>query len=396
MKTATKILAVVFIFAIFTSAIPVSAANPNEKCSVVVNEQKVEWKLRPFLAYGPLGDVRIMIPMRDLFTTLGYTVTYDSKTSCSVFTAHKNSNYTSFYADLKTGQILKESEKAKKNEMNSAYFINDSLYIVADDDFSLNKIAKEFLNNSTIKISYEYVYTKNEDYILSYKGYFPIKNNLSSLTIEIIEKYPDHPFTGEKYTKYNTGKWIPGSEVKKNFREITLEGLWDGFDNLHFYTGKGERNELTGKGRWNSTAYAIAWELMDSMAEEVNKIRKKDGLSELKIDHSLCFVSVGAKDLKIDSVFDNSIHNLETNKAAHTYSGKTKMAECLASVRLNGEQINQKYDNSTSVISRNTVNAWYNSVKGHKEIIMGAKYKTMGILVVITNTGTGDVYAVFK
>ena len=74
------------------------------------------------------------------------------------------------------------------------------------------------------------------------------------------------------------------------------------------------------------------------------------------------------------------------------------MAECLASMRLNGEEIifKQKYDNSTTVITRNTVDAWYKSTKGHKEIIMGKKYTTMGILVVITNTGTGDVYAVFK
>jgi len=134
------------------------------------------------------------------------------------------------------------------------------------------------------------------------------------------------------------------------------------------------------------------------MADEINSLRKQNGLSELTVDNSLCFISVGASNPKVDSVFDNAIHNFETNKAAHTYSGKTKMAECLASVRLNGEEIifKQLYDNSTEVVARNTVGAWYKSTKGHKDIIMGTKYTTMGILVVITNTGTGDAYTVFK
>ena len=208
----------------------------------------------------------------------------------------------------------------------------------------------------------------------------------------------DHPYTGEQYTKYNTGDWVSGEEVKRGLHEVTLRSLWDGFDSLRFYTGKGERNELTGNGRWNSTAYAIAWELMDAMADEINRIRRENGLAELGVDHSVCFVSVGAADKKVDSVFDNAIHNFETNRAAHTYNRKTKMAECIASVRLNGEQIvfNPKYDKSTSVVAKNTVNAWYRSKKGHKEIMMGTKYKTVGILVVITNTGTGNAYALFK
>jgi len=398
-NTLKQIVLYTMIMTILVSAMsPVLAANPVEKCKITLNGQTAEWNLRPFLAYGPLGDVKIMIPMRDLFTSLGYTVSYDAQLNRSAFTADKNSPYTSFYIDVKTGQILKEGEEIKKGAINSTYLINNSLYVAANDYFSLDKIAELFLNGSAIEIAYDYVYIPNEDFITDYTHFFTVKNNITSLTIEISNPNPDHPFIGEQYTKYNTGEWIPGTEAKRNFNEVTLRSLWDGFDDLRFYTGKGERNELTGKGRWNSGMYAIAWELMDGIAEEINKVRKQNGLSELAVDHSVCFISVGAKDPKVDSVFDNAIHNLENNKAAHTYNGKTKFAECLASVRLNGEQIvfNQKYDNSTAVIARNTVNAWHTSSRGHKEIIMGAKYTTMGILVVITNTGTGDAYAVFK
>ena len=399
MKHLFKRLALfVIITAVLLSvANPVLASNQNEKCLVTVNGNNVTWKLEPFLAYGPQGNIIILIPMRDLFTTLNYTVTYDAKSSRSIFKADNKSDYSSFYVDLKTGQVVKEGEEIKKGDLNCVYLINDSLY-AANNSSGLDKIAKTFLNDSTVKIDYDYVYTPHEDYILNYKSYFPVRGNLASLKIEISPKYPEHPYTGSQYTKYNTGEWVSGTDVKRNFDEVTLRSLWDGFGNLHFYTGKGEKNELTGKGRWNSTAYAIAWELMDGIADEINTLRKQNGLSELDVDHSLCFISVGAKDPKVDSVFDNAIHNIENNKAAHTYSGKTKMAECLASVRLNGEEIifKQKYDNSTAVIARNTVNAWYKSTKGHKETIMGKKYTTMGILVVITNTGTGDVYAVFK
>lgn len=394
MKRLLKKLALYTVIAaiLFSVTIPVLAANPKEKCKITVNEENVNWKLEPFLAYAPQGNALILLPMKELFTTLGYTVTYDSKLNRSTFTADKNSDYVSFYVDLKTGQVLKEDEKVIKGDMNCAYLINDSLYVVANDYFSLDKIAKSFLNDSTIKIDYDYVYTTHEDFIVQYKSYFPIQSNLSSLKIEITEKYTDHPFVGEQYTKYNTGKWISGTEVKSNFNKISLSDLWDGFDNLHFYTGKGERNELTGKGTWNSTAYAISWELMDAIAEEVNKLRKQNGLSELTIDHSLCFVSVGAKDLKIDSVFDNVIHNIENNTAAHTYNDKTKMAECMAS----GIASYSEKDKTTLTIASHTANQWYKSAKGHKEIIMGKKYKTMGILVVITDTRAMETYAVFK
>ena len=397
-KKTTKILAFALILVMFAHVIPVSAANLNEKCKVTVNGQNVEWNLRPFLAYGPLGDVKIMIPMRDLFTTLGYTVTYNSKTNCSVFTAKKDSYYTSFYVDLKTGQILKEGEEVKKGETNSAYLVNDSLYVIASDYFSLDKIAKDFLNDSTVEIDYDYVYTPNEGYITDYKNYFPIKNNISSIIIKISEKYPDRPFIGEKFTKYNTGDWVSGNEVKSRFRDITLEGLWDGFDNLHFYTGKGEKNELTGR---NSRAYAISWELMDAVAAEINKLRKKDGLNELKIDHSICFVSVGAKDSKVDSVFDNAVRNLENRTTTHTYCGKTIKAECWASVFLQGEQnpITKKYDSSTAVIAKNIAKGWYESHKGHREVMMNKKYQTMGVLIIIGDAGittSSHAYAVFK
>ena len=334
--------------------------------------------------------------MRDLFTTLGYTVSYDAKSNRSIFTADKNSTYISFYIDVKTGQIVKNGEEPKKDSLYSAYLINDSLYITANDYFSLDYIAKSFLNDSTVKIDYDYVYTPNEDFITDYKNYFAIKNNLSSLTIEIVEKYPTHPFIGEQFTKYNSGEWVSGTEMKnKNFTgefsELILQELWDGFDNLRFFTGKGEQNELTGKGAWNCTAYSIAWELMDAVAVEINKLRKQNGLTELIIDNSLCFISVGAANPKVDSVFDNAIHNFETNRAAHTYSVKSRMAECLATGVLRGAE-----DNTTQAIAANIANRWYKSTKGHKEIIMSGKYTTMGILVVITDTGTGDAYAVFK
>ena len=168
--------------------------------------------------------------------------------------------------------------------------------------------------------------------------------------------------------------------------------MWKGFDNLRFYTGKGEKNELTGKGTWNSTAYAIAWDMMDAVANEVNRLRKQDGLPELNVDHSLCFISVGAKDPKVDSVFDNAIHNIEINKAAHTYLGKSIMAECIAS----GSASYNETDQTTLTIARQTANQWYRSAKGHKEIIMSKKYTTIGILVIITDTRAMKTYAVFK
>ncbi|MCL2775678.1 MAG: CAP domain-containing protein [Oscillospiraceae bacterium] len=398
MKTFIKKLALYIIVITISASItvPALAAEPTDKCKITVNTQTMEWNLEPFWAYGPQSDVTILIPMRDLFTSLGYTVSYDHKSDCSVFTANKKSAYISFYVDVKTGQIVKEGDKIKKNTENQVYLINDFLYITNDE---LKTIAKSFLTDSSVEI--DYVYNKSitgDYYIVQYSDYFPVESNLISLTMEVHVKYPDHSYVGEKYTKYNTGDWVSGADVKQNFDEITLRSLWDGFDNLRFYTGKDEKNELTGKGRWNSSAYAIAWELMDSTAEEINTLRKQNGLPDLAVDNSLCFMSVGASESEVDSVFDNAIHNIESNKAAHTYNGKTKMAECIASVRLNGEEIifKEKYDNSTAVIARNTVNAWYKSSKGHREIILGAKYKTMGILVIITDTGTGDAYAVFK
>ena len=397
-KKITKILAIALALAMLAHIIPAYAANPNEKCKITVNGQNAEWKLRPFLAYGPHGDAKIMIPMRDLFTTLGYAVTYDPKANRSVFTASKNSEYASFYVDLKTGQAVKDGEKAPKREADYVYFVNDSLYVAARDYFGLDAMAKLYLNDSAVKISYDYIYTPNEDFITDYSHYFTIKSNISSLRVEINGKGTDHPYIGEQYTKYNTGDWVSGAEVKSKFHDITLEGLWDGFDSLCFYTGKGEKNELTGK---NSKAYAISWKLMDAVAEEINKLRKKEGLQELKIDHSLCFVSVGAGDSKVDSVFDNSIHNFENRTATHTYCGKTIKAECWAAIFLHGGQdpVTKKYDSSTAEIAKNIAKRWYDSYKGHKEIILNKKYDTIGILVIIGDAGittSSHAYAVFK
>jgi len=97
MKKIIKILAAALIFVMITNVILVSAATPNDKCKVTVNGKTAEWNLRPFLAYGPLSDAKIMIPMRDLFTSLGFTVTYDAQAHRSIFTADENSSYTSFY-----------------------------------------------------------------------------------------------------------------------------------------------------------------------------------------------------------------------------------------------------------------------------------------------------------
>jgi hypothetical protein len=396
MKHLLKKLALcALITAILLSAASFMVSATVIKCTITVNGEDMNWKTEPFLAYGPHGNILIMIPIENLFTALGYKVVYVPKLNRTIYTADKDSDYISFYIDLKTGQIIKEGEKVKEGAVNQVNLINHVTYINISN---LEKMAKIFLNDPLIKIDYDYIYTPNEYYIIKYSDFFTVKSNLSSFKINISDNFPVHPFTGGQYTKYNTGEWVSGKEVKQNFDEVTLRSLWDGFDDLRFYTGKGEKNELTGKGRWNSTAYAIAWELIDAMADEINNLRKQNGLSELIVDNSLCFVSVGANNPQVDSVFDNAIHNFETNKAAHTYSGKTKMAECLASVRLNGEEIifKQLYDNSTEAVARNTVGAWYKSTKGHKDIIMSAKYTTMGILVVITNTGTGDAYAVFK
>jgi uncharacterized protein YkwD len=167
---------------------------------------------------------------------------------------------------------------------------------------------------------------------------------------------------------------------------------------LRFFTGKGEQNELTGK---NSKAYAIAWKLMDAVAEEINKLRRQNGLAELKIEHSLCFVSVGANNPKVDTVFDNAVHNLENRTAVHTYTGKTIKAECWASIFLQGEHnpVTDKYDRTTAVIAKNIAKAWYESTRGHKEIILSNKFDTMGILVIIGDVGistSSHAYAVFK
>ena len=397
MKKTIKILAVLLIIVMIAHIIPVSAAN-NNKCKVTVNGQTAEWNLRPFLAYGPLGDVKIMIPMRDLFTSLGFTVTYDAQTHRSVFTADKNSPYTSFYIDVATGQSVKAVEAVKKGEVNTAHLINSSLYVAANDYFSLDKIARLFLNDSKIELAYDYIYTPNEDFITDYAHNFTVKNNISALTLDISIPNPDQPFIGGQYTKYNTGDWVSGADVKSRFRAITLEGLWDGFDSLRFFTGKGEQNELTGR---NSRAYAISWELMDAVAAEINKLRRQNGLSELKIDHSLCFVSVGASNPKVDTVFDNAVHNLENRTATHTFTGKTIKAECWASIFLQGEYnpATKKYNSSTAVIAKNIAKGWHESTKGHKDIIMSTKYDTMGILVIIGDVGattSSHAYAVFK
>ena len=388
------------IFYVLIAAILLSSASPvfaesKVKCRITVNGESVNWKIEPFMAYGPLGNTLILIPTECLFPALGYTVIYDSKLNRSVFTAGKDSNYISFYIDIKTGQIVKEGEEIRKKGLNQVYLVNNYLYICISD---LENMAKTFLNNDMIKVDYKYVYSADENYIIKYINYFTIQYNLSSLTIKIAEKYPNRPFVGEQYTKYNTGDWVSGTEIKNNFDELTKKSIWDGFDDLRFYTGKGEQNELTGKGTWNSKSYSIAWELMDAVAEEINKLRKKDGLAELSIDHSLCFTFVGTSDPKINSVFDNAIRNIEINKAYHTYNGKTKYYECMAAGSIRGERnpVTQTYNNSTKVIAGNIVNQWYRSAKGHKEILMNKKVTTMGVLVIITDTRATDIYAVFK
>jgi uncharacterized protein YkwD len=399
MKKTTKIMTIIVMLAIIAHIMPVFAVRADLKCDVVVNGQRVEWKLQPFLAYCPHGSLRIMIPMKELFTTLGYTVTYDAKTNSSIFTADKNSSYDSFFVDLKTGQVFVEGEKMRENGLNSVYLVNNNLYLTNNGYLGLSTIAESFMNGSIVEVKHEYIHSPDEHFITLYADSFPIKENLSSLTVEIsAAKSPDRPFVGEQYTKYNTGEWVSGAKVKSKFREITLEGLWDGFDKLRFYTGKGERNELTGK---NSRAYAIAWDLMDAVADEINRIRKQNGLAELKIDNSLSFMSVGAKDLKVDSVFDNAVHNLENRTAAHTYCGRTIKAECWASIFLQGEYnpATKKYDKSTAVIAKNIAEGWYESSKGHREIMMSKKYETMGILVIIGDAGittSSHAYAVFK
>ena len=244
------------------SAVPIVSADSKVKCTITVNGENADWKTEPFLAYGPQGNVMIMMPIEQLFASIGYTVTYDSKLNRSVFTANKDADCDSFYIDIKTGQTVKEGDEIKKGALNQVYLVNDIIYVYI---FDLEKIVKSFLSGYIVDIDYKYVYSKNENYITKYNDYYTIHYNLSSLKIEIYEKYPDHPFTGGQYTKYNTGNWISGEKIKSKFREITLESLWDGFDNLRFYTGKGEKNELSGK---NASAYAIAWELMDAVTSQ--------------------------------------------------------------------------------------------------------------------------------
>jgi hypothetical protein len=199
---------------LLSAVTPVMAANPKDKCQITVNGDSVTWKSEPFLAYGPQGDVKIMLPMKELFTELGYTVTHNAKQNRTIFTADKNSSYESFYINLKTGQIAKEGEEPKKGELNCAYLINDKLYSTAGDYFGLDKIAKSFLDDSAVVIDYNYIHNKNEIYISDYKNYVSIQNNLSFLIINISPKYPDHPYIGEQYTKYNTGTYITGSGSK--------------------------------------------------------------------------------------------------------------------------------------------------------------------------------------
>jgi hypothetical protein len=405
MKNLFKRLALyTLVAAILVSAVfPVLAAEPADKCKITINGQKTEWKLEPFLAYGPQGDVFILIPMRDLFTSLGYTVDYEPVLNRSIFTADKNSDYFSFWVDVKTGQLLEEGEELKKNAVNQVYLINSSLYIT---DYRLKEMAKTFLAGSTVEI--DYVYNKKitfEYNIIKYSGSFPIQGNLLSFILNVSAKYPDHPYIGDQYTKYNTGEYILGAAIRENGlnNEKTKDFWtnfgareWDGFDNQRFYTGEGEQNQLTGKTY--GSMYSIAWELMDAVAEEINSLRKQNDLAELTVDHSLCFISVGAKNSKVDTVFDNAISNLENSKAAHTFAGKTILAECITSCPSFGvkDPATQKYDNSTPTVAKQIANAWYKSIKGHREIIMNPKYKTMGILVVITDTLATDSYIVLK
>jgi hypothetical protein len=388
-KLFKKLALFALIIAVLLSAVSFMLAATTMQCKITVNGENKNWKPEPFLAYGPQDNVLIMIPIENLFTALGYKAAYNPKLSRTVYTAPEDSDYISFYIDLKTGQIIKEGEKAKESSVNQINLVNNITFINISN---LEQMAKIFLNDPVIKIDYNYVHTEKENYIIKYSDFFTIQNNLSSFKIDISENLPIHPFTGDQYTKYNTGDWVLGSEVKRNFKEISLKSLWEGFDDLHFYTGKGEQNELTSKGTWNSKMYSIAWEMMDAVADEINRLRKQDGLPELSVDNSLCFISVGAKDPKVDSVFDNAIHNIETNKATHTYNVKSKMAECIAS----GIASYNEKDRTTLTIARQTVNQWYKSTKGHKEIIMNKKYKTMGILVIITDTRAMDTYAVFK
>jgi hypothetical protein len=400
MKKTAKLLAVILLLAVTISAVPVTAGANPVKCKTTVNGQSVDWQLEPFLAYGPHHNVLILIPMKDFFTTLGYTITYDAKRNRSVFTANADSDYVSFFADIKTGQVIKEGEDVPDSTLNCAYLINDNLYVIPNDYFSLDKIAKSFLNGAVIEIDYASNHTEHEDFIVQYSDNFPVQNNLSSLRIKVFPSSYDkeHPYAGDEFTKYNTGEYILGSVFKRNFKEVNLRSLWDGFDKLHFYTGEREANQLSGNGKWNSKYYAVAWDLMEEAANEINRLRKQNGLPELAVDNSMCFRYVGAEDPKVNSVFDNAIRNIEIDTAYHTFNDKTKYYECMAAATLRGEKDPEtlNYDKSTSIVGRNIVEQWYGSAKGHREILLNKKITTMGILVIVTDTRAADAYAVFK
>lgn len=364
--------------------IPVLAASPNEKCKITINEQNAEWNLEPFLAYGPQGDIKIFIPMKNIFTTLGYTVTYVAELSRSVFTADENSDNTSFYVDLKTGQIVKDGENPAKNAVNQTYLINNYLYIPG---YELQNIAKLLLYNSSVKITYDYnTNITSEYYIIQYNDKFPVQGNLFSLTIQITVKYPDHPFVGEQYTNYNTGEWFT---LDKPTKITSQEVFWDGFSKLKFFNGTHDKNPcVTTKG------YALAWELMDKTGEEINKLRKQNGLSELFIDHSICFVSIGADNPKRDSVFDNAVWYWEGGSGNGAFGGHTPFKKIIKGECMSGTSIID-HGTTASEYGLYFVNRWKNS-PAHKNIILTKKFTSVGILVLIDEYGKALVTAVFK
>gem|GEM_PF-3385305 len=398
MKKTTKILAGIILLAVALSALMTpAAANPSVKCRITVNGREEQWNSEPFTAIFPLGDAALLLPMRNLFTSLGYSVDFDEKLSRSVFKANEDSSCGSFYVDLKTGQIVKEGEEIRKNGISRVYLVNGSLYISVHE-FE-NNFAKSFLADYSVTVDFTADKSAiHEHFVIQYRESFPIKGNLSFLAVTVSEKSSGRPYTGDRFTKYNTGEWsAPPSKLTEGPRE---RWLWNRLDTLRFYTGAGEQNELTGNGGKRNAAaengitmYAVAWELMDGIAAEINRVRKENGLTELTVDHSMCFISVGSGNPKVNSVFDNAVHNFENDMFRHTLTGRSVIrAENTGTVSpRSGEG-----GNSTQTLASRVVDGWYGS-PGHRKNMMGASYTAVGVLVVISDTGaTRHAYAVFK
>ena len=398
MKKTTKILAIILLAALALSVLMISsAATANSSGKITVNGQDAQWSLTPFTATFPLGNTALLMPMRDLFKSLGYTVIYDEKLHRSVFTANGDSTFGSFYVDVKTGQIVKSGGEIRRNGLNQTYLINNSLYITAHE-FKTN-FAESFLKDHSVTVDFTLnSRITHEHFIIQYNETFPVHGNLTSLTITVSGNSPDHPYIGEQFTKYNTGTWAaPPPILLEGSKEIWL---WNKLDTLRFFTGAGEQNELTGSGgKKNSITgegikmYAVAWELMDGIATEINRLRKENGLSELTVDHSICFIKLSTGNPKINSVFDNAVHNFENDTFHHTLIGRSIIkAENTATVSpRSGDG-----GNTTQALASRVADGWYKS-QGHKRNMMGANHTTVGVLVVIADTGTKrHAYAVFK